>query len=160
MNIRRWILLLLAAALPLAGASACTRERKPWRGKSAIQLAASPAAPATPAPVPTFSGEALPRFTPHITPQVVQQSAPGAAETPLPALETLPPPPTAIPTPAMAATPTLAPVAATYIVQPGETLFDIAQKYHVSLSALAALNNITDPTTIEMGQTLLIPGPR
>lgn len=45
----------------------------------------------------------------------------------------------------------------TYIVQPDETLYDIAQKFGVSLSKLAEINGITDPTTIKSGVRLLIP---
>jgi LysM repeat protein len=44
-----------------------------------------------------------------------------------------------------------------YIVQPGDTLYDIAQEHQVSLQKLAEINNITDPTTIMVGQQLLIP---
>ena len=45
----------------------------------------------------------------------------------------------------------------TYIVQPGDMLSAIAQKYSVSLSALAQANNIVDVNVLEVGQTLTIP---
>lgn len=46
------------------------------------------------------------------------------------------------------------------MVQPGENLYRIALRYQVELDALMALNRITDPTTLQVGQELLIPGER
>ncbi len=48
--------------------------------------------------------------------------------------------------------------AQTHVVQPGETLFRIALSYGVTVQALAAANNIGDPTRIYAGQVLVIPG--
>ena len=45
----------------------------------------------------------------------------------------------------------------TYVIQPGDTLGLIAQRYDVTVEELAALNNITDIDRIEVGDTLLIP---
>lgn len=45
----------------------------------------------------------------------------------------------------------------THTVQPGETLSVIAQNYGVSVAELMALNQITDPDDIIVGQTLLLP---
>src|SRR5438105_2027586 len=45
----------------------------------------------------------------------------------------------------------------TYTVQPGDTLFSIANKFGVSLDDLAHANNIADPTSIVPGQQLIIP---
>src|SRR5574342_661676 len=47
----------------------------------------------------------------------------------------------------------------TYIVQSGDTLSAIAQRFGVSLSALIAANNLTNPNLIFVGQRLTIPGP-
>jgi len=44
-----------------------------------------------------------------------------------------------------------------YVVQPGDTLYSIATKYDVSVSALAAYNNITNQNYIYAGTTILIP---
>jgi murein DD-endopeptidase MepM/ murein hydrolase activator NlpD len=44
-----------------------------------------------------------------------------------------------------------------YVVQPGDMLSAIAQKYSVSVQALSQANNITDPNTLQAGQTLTIP---
>jgi murein DD-endopeptidase MepM/ murein hydrolase activator NlpD len=45
-----------------------------------------------------------------------------------------------------------------YIVQTGDTLFNIAQAFGVSLADLQKANSITDPTKIVVGQALTIPG--
>lgn len=48
-------------------------------------------------------------------------------------------------------------LAVIYTVQAGDNLFRIAQQYGVSLSELARLNHISDPTHITVGQKLTIP---
>jgi LasA protease len=45
----------------------------------------------------------------------------------------------------------------TYVVQPGDMLSAIAQKYSVSVQELAQANNIVDVNVVEVGQTLTIP---
>jgi LysM repeat protein len=47
---------------------------------------------------------------------------------------------------------------ATHIVQPGENLFRIAQKYGTTVQALAQLNTIYNPGHITVGQKLVVPG--
>lgn len=44
-----------------------------------------------------------------------------------------------------------------HVVQPGERLSNIAQRYGVSWLAIAELNSIADPNQIQAGQTLRIP---
>jgi LysM repeat protein len=46
----------------------------------------------------------------------------------------------------------------TYVVQPGDTLIGIASRMGVSVDALMAANNISDPSLIRIGQVLKIPG--
>jgi LysM repeat protein len=46
-----------------------------------------------------------------------------------------------------------------YIVQPGDTLAAIAQRYHVSLHALARLNGISNFNLVQAGRRLAIPVP-
>lgn len=60
-----------------------------------------------------------------------------------------------------AAVPTQAPVVptaqTTYVVQPGEHLAEIGQRFGVNWTVIAQMNNISDPNTIYAGQTLIIP---
>src|SRR5215470_2147630 len=57
------------------------------------------------------------------------------------------------------ATPTVPPGLTVHVVQRGETLFRIALSYNMTTDELAQLNNISDPSTIYIGQRLLVPGP-
>lgn len=45
----------------------------------------------------------------------------------------------------------------TYVVKAGDTLFAIAQQYSVSVESIAAANGIATTSTLEIGQTLVIP---
>jgi LysM repeat protein len=49
--------------------------------------------------------------------------------------------------------------AGSYTVQPGDTLFSIAARLNVSISALATVNKIYDVNAIYVGQTLIVPDP-
>lgn len=44
-----------------------------------------------------------------------------------------------------------------YQVQPGDTLWKLAQKFNVSLDTLIAANNIVNPNHLEVGQTIYLP---
>ena len=44
----------------------------------------------------------------------------------------------------------------THTVQPGETLYAIAQRYNRSVEAIAKENNLAPPYTIKVGQTLIV----
>lgn len=46
-----------------------------------------------------------------------------------------------------------------HVVQSGESLSKIAEQYGVSMQAIMAANDLTDPNTIMVGQRLLIPQP-
>lgn len=46
----------------------------------------------------------------------------------------------------------------TYTVQPGDTLFAIAQALGVDMQALMDANGLTDPNTLDIGQVLRVPG--
>ena len=45
----------------------------------------------------------------------------------------------------------------TYVVKPGDTLWQIAAQYGLSADQLASYNNITDPNNLQVGQELRIP---
>lgn len=47
----------------------------------------------------------------------------------------------------------------TYIVRRGDTLYDLARRFNVTVSDLASVNNIRDPALIKEGQELLVPAP-
>ncbi len=49
-------------------------------------------------------------------------------------------------------------VAATHVVAPGDTLYRIALHYGVSVGRLMAVNGISDPAALRVGQVLVIPG--
>lgn len=51
-----------------------------------------------------------------------------------------------------------APQGATYIVQAGDSLSDIAGRFGTTVEAIAEANGIADPTRLEVGQVLTIPG--
>lgn len=62
---------------------------------------------------------------------------------------------TATPTPSVE--PTLPPGTA-YTVQSGDTLYSIAQRFGTTVQAIAEANGITDPSQINAGDVLIIPG--
>jgi len=45
----------------------------------------------------------------------------------------------------------------TYIVKPGDTLWNISRKFNVSLDELIAANSLADPNRLNPGQVLVIP---
>lgn len=90
---------------------------------------------------------------------------PAAAITPAPA-----PTPTPAPTPAPAPSPTpspsagggsastpAAPASIEYIVQSGDTMLRIANRFGVTVAAIVEFNSISNPNRIMLGQRLLIP---
>lgn len=46
-----------------------------------------------------------------------------------------------------------------HTVQHGDTMLNIARRYNVTVDAIVAANNISNPNHIEVGMTLLIPQP-
>ncbi|MEO6577965.1 MAG: LysM domain-containing protein [Candidatus Limnocylindria bacterium] len=54
-------------------------------------------------------------------------------------------------------TPTLPPVEQTYVVQQGDALAAIAQRFGTTVAAIQGLNGIEDPNEIVIGQVLRIP---
>lgn len=46
-----------------------------------------------------------------------------------------------------------------HVVGPGETLSSIARQYHISASLLQRVNDVKDPTRLQVGQDLFIPEP-
>lgn len=87
-------------------------------------------------------------------------SAPSASAPVMPPLEKEPlaQPPAMLPTvkPLTVATPKVE--TTEYIVRAGDTLSGIAHQYKLSVSELSALNKISDPGKLRVGQKLLLPG--
>jgi len=76
--------------------------------------------------------------------------------TPTPGLRFLMPTPgTPQASPSRPRTPT--PESLRYIVQEGDTLYDIALRYGVEMDDIIEANGITDPNTLRIGQELIIP---
>ncbi len=95
-------------------------------------FAAEPTATATlPRPTPT----AVPSETPTSTPTVTPTPTPTRSFTPSQPLSN----------------------SSTYIVQPGDSLYQIALRYGVTLQALEQLNDLPDPNSISVGQAITIP---
>ena len=101
----------------------------------------------TPSPTPEQPG---------LTPTPTPTATPTATSTPT---ATATPTVTATPTPTPEVTPSPQPTPVTYIIQPGDTLEDIAARFGVDVESLAAANGITDPNLILVGQELIIPAP-
>jgi len=52
----------------------------------------------------------------------------------------------------------IGPESGTYTVQAGDTPYDIAQRFGVTVDELMEANDISDPTSLSVGQRLVIPG--
>lgn len=89
---------------------------------------------------------------------VGQQLVIPVAGAPTAAASTPTPQPAATAPPTESPAPPSAPVASTYIVQRGDTLFRIATRFGLTTAQLAAANNIYNPALIYPGQVLTIPG--
>ncbi len=87
----------------------------------------------------------LPTATPTVTPLKEFTLSPTSTTTMLPT------------TPFPTFTPTFTPTPILYVVQPGDTLSEIARKFGVSIRTIQEANAITDPRTLQAGQTLIIP---
>lgn len=46
-----------------------------------------------------------------------------------------------------------------YVIQPGDTLFRIAERFNISFQELLALNRLPDPNRLVVGQAILLPQP-
>jgi LysM repeat protein len=76
---------------------------------------------------------------------------------PLPVAATTPKPANAQPSPKKAETPSPTTDSDVYVVAKGDNPYNIAKKLHVSYNELIALNEIKDPTRVQIGQKLKIP---
>ena len=79
------------------------------------------------------------------------------AAKPLPVAATTPKPASAHPSPKKADTPSPVTDSDVYVVAKGDNPYNIAKKLHVSYNELIAINEIKDPTRVQIGQKLKIP---
>jgi LysM repeat protein len=106
------------------------------------------------------------------SPQSEALYTPGATPSPSPSATFTPQPPTSTPvatstpspsptsTPVPTRTPRPSPTFTSYVVRTGDTLGAIARTFGVTVQAILAANpDITDPTYVKAGQTILIPPP-
>jgi LysM repeat protein len=84
---------------------------------------------------------------------IIPVAGSGATTPPAPPPDPTPQPTEAAPDPA----PTVG--NSTYLIQRGDTLWLIAQRFGVSVGQMLAANNISNPNYIYYGQVLVIPGP-
>ncbi len=84
--------------------------------------------------------------------QVIETSTPTVTSTVTPM-----PTPTSLPTSTPTVTPTPTPTPRVHVVESGDTLLYIAQRYGVILDDLIELNDIQNVRGLSVGQTLLIP---
>jgi LysM repeat protein len=121
-----------------------------------------------PAPTPTRTPK--PTFTPTFTLTPIPPTPTPLPPPPPTATRVVPPTETPTPeggptsTPPPEATATPVPVETrtgrtTHVVQPGENLSQIAQRYGVSVEAIVQVNGLENPSLIHSGQTLIIPAP-
>jgi LysM repeat protein len=82
-----------------------------------------------------------------------------ALPTPRPTFTPRPTPTLAVATP-LPAQPMATPTAVFYVVQAGDTLIPIANRFGVSVAELIAANGIQDATRLQVGQRLIIPQPK
>jgi LysM repeat protein len=178
--------LLLLGCLAGGGISAWVFLLRDW-GEEATPVAEAPTdvplvqtytpRPATPTYTPTFTPTPSRTPTPTNTPMATNTPTPTDTPPPTPSWTPAPPTTTNSPTPAVteastrvtsvaavsptaSSTPTPAPPSGqTYTVRAGDTLFEIALEFGVSVRALAEANGIDNTSLIRPGMVLVIPVP-
>jgi uncharacterized protein with FMN-binding domain len=61
------------------------------------------------------------------------------------------------PQPTVSQLSTVQPTQMVYVIQPGDSLDGIAQQFGVTVDAILAVNGISDPNVLRIGQTIIIP---
>ena len=151
-NISSKIAKATGGAIPSAAVAAKASEAERMPGDADEPLPAMRSAPALPAEVAATpaSVSAPPVVTTAPSAPVVTQSSPPKAETKVVAAAK------AAPAANKPATSTAAP--GTYKVAKGDNPYTIAKKFGVSYQELLKVNGVDDPTKLQIGQVLKIPG--
>jgi LysM repeat protein len=139
---RRWVKVGLMALLATTLVITLVACERPKRSKSSGLPTVVPAATTT-----------ISQVTVSASPTTVttfETSTPGM-EAPSPTIVLPTVTPTSLPTDTPAA-----PGSVTYVVQPGDTLYSIAQRYNMTVDEIMALNHITDPISLRVGQVLIL----
>ncbi|MCJ7511150.1 MAG: LysM peptidoglycan-binding domain-containing protein [Dehalococcoidia bacterium] len=128
-------------------------------GGTVLPLPTSTPSPRATTPAPasataTSSATATQTATASVT-ATVTPTATGTA-TPPAETATASPAPQVTPSPTPTATPPPSPFTE-YVVQAGDSLSSIAQKFGTTADELARINGITDPNTLDIGQKLQVP---
>jgi peptidoglycan endopeptidase LytF len=107
-------------------------------------------------PAPSIAARTEVAKAPSPAPHVETAKTHAVVAKPLPAVAATPKPATAQPSPKKVDEP--APASPdTYVVAKGDNPYSIAKKLHVSYNDLIAINDIKDPTRVQIGQKLKIP---
>ncbi len=97
-----------------------------------------------PSPTPTDTSTPQPTDTPSPVPTSTFTTVPSPTST-------------SSPTPTATSTPTPTPTLIVHVLKEGENPWTVAQQYGISVEVLLAVNGITDATTLQIGQELIIP---
>ena len=158
MNRRIALFLVVAAVVILA--SGCNRPMssgplpKPQGQATAVGMPTAVIATAAAAGATLAPGATQPPRTAATSAPPAATSAPAPAATSAPA-------PAATSAPAPTAAPTAVPAAleapTTYVVQPGDWVYNIARKFNVSPNSIIEANGLRPPYSLRVGQALTIP---
>jgi LysM repeat protein len=166
MNLRRFrfVAFLLVAILLLGGVAGCQREAsvRVAEGETSATQGASTTGGGSTMPTATGSGLISPAGGVTVISALTPTAAGGVAGTQEPAtsvtITTTVELPTAVAIqPVATQTPSASEGYTLYTVQLGDTLTAIASRYGTTLEAISSANNLTDPSTIFVGQVLKIP---
>jgi LysM repeat protein len=148
------------AWLPVLGAVLCIAVVVALVGSTLLQTGANQ--PPSAIPTPTIQVEITPRPTVALPAAVATTyfpPTPPPTRLPRATLTATAPPATDTPIPTTVpatAPPTITPTITTYVVQEGDTLTSIAQRFGTTIDAIIAANNLPS-TVITIGQVLVIP---
>ena len=108
-------------------------------------------------PVPAVVDAATPVGEPEATAEAPEATAEASGETTADATQEATASPTIEPATEVPPSPTATPTPSVHVVSSGETIESISLRYRVDVNALIALNNLSNPNQLAVGQELLLP---